>query len=80
MRRNSSVLWVYDSQLVRERRGRNHQVFCADDIPGAAQACMPFGVNIGDLGVECQTGKQRTKCFCDTVVLVRFCGQQRTRQ
>ncbi len=53
-----------DSQFVRERRGRNHQVSRADDIFGAAQVCMSFGVNVGDFRVEFQAGKQRTSPSC----------------
>lgn len=42
----------YDRQFVRQRGGRNPQVSCADDGPRAAQALVPFGVNVGALSVE----------------------------
>jgi len=61
-----------DRQPVRERRGCNHQVSCADDVSSTAQVRMPFGVNVGDMSVKRKARKQGAEWVGDLEVLVRF--------
>ena len=70
----------YDGQFMRKCCGGNHQILGTDDVPGATQAHMPFGVNIGDSRIEWQARKQGAKCFGDLAVFVGLGGQQCTGQ
>jgi hypothetical protein len=51
---------------------RDHQVVGADERSGAAQARVPFGVDVGGSRIEGQAGEQRAEILGDTPVFLRL--------